>query len=169
MGRRRALVAWCLGGCLGAGMPAAAQAQPQPQPPPPPRAQAQPGPQAQSQAQSQAQPQSQQQPETAAQAATTQELRVVDGALPAGQRLLRARKGDALRWRITSNLPGEVHLHAYRISVALQPGRPAELAFTAHATGRFRLEWHAATRSAASAAAGSHHAPPLAVLEVHPR
>jgi hypothetical protein len=99
-----------------------------------------------------------------AQAQPVRELAVVDGALPPGQRLIAATKGDALRWRIVSNLPGEVHVHAYRASVALQPGRPAELAFTAHATGRFRVEWHAA-----GGAAGDHPAPPLAVLEVRPR
>ena len=71
-----------------------------------------------------------------------------------------------LRWRITSNAAGEVHLHAYRLSARLLPGQPAELVFTAFATGRFRLEWHAAGDN--SAAPDAHHAPALAVLEVLP-
>ena len=95
------------------------------------------------------------------------ELVIVDGALPAGERLIKVLKGDRLRWRITSNQPGEVHLHAYRLHVQLQPGLPGEMAFTAFATGRFRLEWHAAAAQAASAA--SHQVSPLAMFEVRPR
>ncbi len=99
-------------------------------------------------------------------------LRLVDGVVPAEQRLIRALKGDALQLRVSSNTAGELHLHAYRLSLALQPGQPAELAFTAHATGRFRFEWHAAkTPGDAPGAAppADHHAAPLAVLEVRPR
>ncbi len=96
----------------------------------------------------------------------THELRLVDGQVATGSRLLAALKGDALRWRITSNRPGQLHLHAYRLSVAVVPGQAAELAFVAHATGRFRIEWHAA--DAAATAAGQHHAAPLAMLEVRP-
>lgn len=92
------------------------------------------------------------------------ELALVDGVLQPAQRLIVAAKGDALRWRIVSNLPGEVHVHAYRVSVALQPGQAAELAFKAHASGRFRVEWHGA-----GGVPGSHHAAPLATLEVRPR
>ena len=100
-----------------------------------------------------------------AQAAGLRELVLVDGVLPDAQRLIKATKGESLRWRFISNRAGEVHLHAYRLSLVLQPGQPAELAFKAHATGRFRIEWHEA---GGTAAAGGHHAPPLAVLEVRP-
>jgi hypothetical protein len=96
------------------------------------------------------------------------ELRLVDGMLPAEQRLITALKGDTLRLRASSNTAGELHLHAYRLRLALQAGQPAELAFTAHATGRFRFEWHAAQTSGAAPPA-DHHAAPLAVLEVRPR
>ena len=92
------------------------------------------------------------------------EMQLVDGTLPAAQQLITVLQGDSLRWRFTSKLAGEVHVHAYRLNVAVQPGQTAELAFTAHATGRFRVEWHAA-----GAAPGGHHAPPLATLEVRPR
>jgi hypothetical protein len=102
-----------------------------------------------------------------AQAARPRELVLVDGALPAAERLIKATKDDALRWRVTSDRAGELHVHAYRVSLALKPGVPAELAFTVHATGRFRVEWHAAGQ--ADVAGGAHHAPPLAMLEVRPR
>jgi hypothetical protein len=93
-------------------------------------------------------------------------LHIVDGTLPPDERLIEARKGDRLRLRVTSNRAGELHLHAYRLSLALTPGETAELAFGAFATGRFRLEWHPA--KAEGAPAGGHDAAPLATLEVQP-
>jgi hypothetical protein len=93
-------------------------------------------------------------------------LHIVDGRLPPDERLIEARKGDRLRLRVTSNLAGELHLHAYRLSVALVPGEPAELAFSAFATGRFRFEWHPS--KAQGAPAEDHNAAPLATLEVRP-
>jgi uncharacterized cupredoxin-like copper-binding protein len=99
------------------------------------------------------------------------DLSIVDGALPADQRLIKVQKGQPLRWRITSNQAGELHLHAYRLHAAVKPGHTAELVFTAHATGKFRLEWHGAQDKASpkDAAPGHHHAAPLATLEVRPR
>jgi hypothetical protein len=80
-------------------------------------------------------------------------------------RVLRVLEGDAVRLRIRSDSAGEVHLHGYRLAARVLPGTAAELAFTAHATGRFRIEWHAGSGTPAP----SHHAPPLAILEVRPR
>jgi len=89
------------------------------------------------------------------------------GALTAAQRLMRVDKDDLVRWRITSDAPGEVHLHAYRLQAKLLPGKPAEISFKAYATGRYRVEWHAASANADAALA--HRAPALATLEVRPR
>jgi hypothetical protein len=97
---------------------------------------------------------------------TVLELPIANGVLPAELHLIKVQKGEHLRWRISSNTAGELHLHAYRLSAQLQAGQTTELAFVAHASGRFRLEWHGANNK--SAAAGSHHAPPLAILEVRP-
>lgn len=113
------------------------------------------------------------------------DLTVVNGALPAAQRSMRVEKGDLLRWRIVSDVPGELHLHAYRVEAKVTAGVPAELTFTAHATGRFRVEWHAvvdkaggnagdkaggkAAPSSATRVNPHHHAPPLATLEVRPK
>jgi hypothetical protein len=99
------------------------------------------------------------------------DLSITDGALPAEQRLIKVQKSQHLRWRITSNQGGELHLHAYRLHASVKPGHTAELAFTAHATGKFRLEWHGAQDKASpkDAAPGHHHAAPLATLEVRPR
>ena len=97
----------------------------------------------------------------------TRTLRIVNGALTPDQRLIKVYQGDRLRWRITSNAAGVLHLHAYRLSLQLQAGQTQELAFTAFASGRFRVEWHAAGEP--GPAAPGHHAPALALLEVQPR
>jgi hypothetical protein len=95
------------------------------------------------------------------------ELTIVHGTAPPPQRLLKVEKGDALRLRITSDAPGELHLHGYRLAAKLAPGQPAELAFTAYATGRYPLEWHAAGEAAAT---GAHRrGASLATLEVQPK
>ena len=97
----------------------------------------------------------------------TLDLSITDGLLAKELRLIKIRKGDQLRFRISSDTAGEFHLHAYRLRAPLQAGQTTELAFTAFATGRFRLEWHSA--SDIGAPSGGHHAPPLAFLEVQPR
>ena len=71
-----------------------------------------------------------------------------------------------MRLKLTSDAAGDLHLHGYRLEVQLTPGAPAELAFTAFATGRFRFEWHAENDTAK---AGDHHGAPLATLEVRPQ
>lgn len=94
------------------------------------------------------------------------ELTILRGTLPAEQRVLRAHKSDTVRLRLTSDAPGEIHLHGYRLVAKLAPAGPGELVFNAHATGRYRLEWHPAGETSKP---GGHHGPPLATLEVRPR
>ncbi|HTD91403.1 MAG TPA: hypothetical protein VK663_12120 [Burkholderiales bacterium] len=93
-------------------------------------------------------------------------LDILNGTVAAQQRLVRVDKGDAVRLYLTSDMPGELHLHGYRLAVKLKPGAASEVSFQAYATGRYPFEWHG------SADAGKnprHHAPPLAALEVLPR
>lgn len=96
----------------------------------------------------------------------TFDLTITRGALPAEQRVLRVTKGDTVRLRLTSDAPGEIHLHGYRLETKLKPGVPGELVFKAYATGRYRLEWHPAGETGKL---GGHHGPPRATLEVRPR
>ena len=96
----------------------------------------------------------------------TWKLSIVRGAVAADQRVLTVGKGDAVRLTVTSDAPGEIHLHGYRLQAQLAPGRPAQLAFKAHATGRYPLEWHGA---GAASSTRPHRGPPLATLEVRPR
>jgi FtsP/CotA-like multicopper oxidase with cupredoxin domain len=93
-------------------------------------------------------------------------MNIVHGALAAHERVLRVDKGDAVRVRVTSDAPGELHLHGYRLEAKLTPGTRAELAFTAYATGRYPFEWHGAERPGPT---GSHHGPAFAALEVRPK
>lgn len=91
-------------------------------------------------------------------------LEAVDGRLPAAQRTLRVAKGDAVAVHFTSNRAGELHLHGYRLDAKVVPARISTLRFTAHATGRYRIEWHGEGDTAAG-----HHGAPLATLEVMPK
>ena len=96
----------------------------------------------------------------------TFDLTIARGALPAKQRVLRVDKDDTVRLHLTSDAPGEIHLHGYRLATKLTPGVPGEMVFKAYATGRYRLEWHPAGETGRS---GGHHGPPPATLEVRPR
>ena len=90
-------------------------------------------------------------------------MQIIDGVIATDQQLIKVTQGDLLRWRVSSNQAGELHLHAYRLSLKLQAGEEKSIAFSAFATGRFRLEWHAEKNPAAD----QHQA--LAMLEVRPR
>lgn len=94
------------------------------------------------------------------------ELAITSGQVAKEQRLIRVDKGSAVKLRVSSDTPGSLHLHAYKIDAKLTPGVPVELNFNARATGRFRFEWHGDN---AKAKAGDYHGPPLAVLEVRPK
>ncbi len=94
------------------------------------------------------------------------DITIVRGSVPAGQRIVRVEKGDAVRLHVTSDAPGELHLHGYRLEARVTPGMPSDIAFTAYATGRFPFEWHGQHGDSGTR---SHHGPPLAALEVHPK
>ena len=96
----------------------------------------------------------------------TFDLTIARGAASAHPRVLRVEKDDIVRLRVTSEVAGNIHLHAYRLDANVAPGIPAELDFQARATGRFRIEWHAAGGAAEKA---DPHGPPLAILEVRPK
>jgi hypothetical protein len=86
------------------------------------------------------------------------ELTIKNGRLPENQRLVRVRQGDAvtLKWRTDRALT--LHLHGYDLEAQLAPETPADMQFTARATGRFPIEIHGA---------GTEHT--IGHLEVHPR
>jgi hypothetical protein len=94
----------------------------------------------------------------------TFDLRIAGGSVPADMRLVRVTQGDSVKLRWTADRATILHLHGYDIELAVEPGRAAEMAFTAHATGRFPVSVHV------PAAGGGHtHDPPLIHVEVRPR
>ena len=102
----------------------------------------------------------------AAPAEKTYNMTIFNGALPAEQRLIKVTKDDMVRLHVTSDAPGELHIHAYRVEMKLAPGKPSEISFKAYATGRYTFGWHGA---ADKVQAKGHHGPEFAVLEVYPK
>lgn len=94
------------------------------------------------------------------------ELALSGGQVAKSQSLIRVDKGATVKLRVSSDTPGNLHLHAYKLEAHVAPGAPAELSFNARATGRFRFEWHPDNGAAKD---GGHHGPPLATLEVMPK
>jgi hypothetical protein len=93
----------------------------------------------------------------------TFDLRIANGRVPADMRLIRVKQGDVVKLRWTADRRTEIHLHGYDVNKTVEPGATTELAFTAHATGRFTIEPHVATPSG-----GHAHGSILVTIEVHP-
>lgn len=94
------------------------------------------------------------------------DLRIEQGRVPDTARLMRVHEGDVVKLRCTSDRPVVLHLHGYDVEQRVSAGAVAELAFTATATGRFRIEIHAPP---AEAGGHTHEGVPLAIIEVYPR
>jgi hypothetical protein len=102
------------------------------------------------------------------------QLNLQKGVLPKAERLVQVAKGDSVRIKLTSDQPGELHLHAYRLAAKVANANQAvDVNFKAHATGRFRFEWHPAESPAkngvGSKAPVGHHHEAVATLEVKPK
>jgi len=69
-------------------------------------------------------------------------LQIRERAIAKNNRTVRVDLGDKVTLRWTTDEATELHLHGYDISLALLPGRPAEMRFTAHAAGRFPISAH---------------------------
>ena len=95
----------------------------------------------------------------------TFDLRIERGRVAQTMRLIRVRQGDAVKLRWTTDRPIVLHLHGYDIETRVEAGRPAEMAFTARATGRFPIEEHKPDARGAH----SHGEAPLVRIEVYPR
>lgn len=69
-------------------------------------------------------------------------LVVQSGRLATGPQLVKLERNDAVELTIVSDRADELHVHGYNLHLALQPGKPATLKFTAKRTGRFSFELH---------------------------
>jgi len=75
---------------------------------------------------------------------------------------------------VMSEQDGELHLHAYRLSMMVKGGEKKTLSFKAKASGKFNIKWHPKSPKSTkdmNATTQAHHAhtPPLASLEVQPQ
>ncbi len=95
----------------------------------------------------------------------TFELTVAGGKVVEAMRTIRVRERDSVRLRWTTDKPVVLHFHGYDIETRVAPGAVAEIAFEAHATGRFPIEVHGKDGAHGS----GHHHGPLVIVEIYPR
>ena len=70
---------------------------------------------------------------------------------------IQVKHGDTVTLKVDSDIPGALHLHGYDIEQGVQPGEVADFAFTADATGRYRIAFH---KSGNDGASGHDHGEP---------
>jgi len=92
------------------------------------------------------------------------ELNIQNGKVSKGSYLMKVQKGDQIRWKVLSDVDGELHIHAYHVDQIIKAQKPTLYSFIATATGRYRVEWHPESERGK----GIHHSEPLALLEVYP-
>jgi translation initiation factor IF-1 len=92
------------------------------------------------------------------------DVKIENGRVPADMRLIRIRQGDNVRLHFTSDKSIDLHLHGYDIELRVEPGKAADMAFTARAAGRFPVEQHKQHTQG-----HSHGDAPLVRIEVRPR
>ena len=76
-----------------------------------------------------------------------------------------------VKLQVTSDTPGELHIHAYRLKLTVQSPGTQTLSFQAKASGKFNIEWHPKKKERPDTNTHSQthaHAPPLASLQVEP-
>jgi len=92
-------------------------------------------------------------------------LEITKGQAPMSQQMIKVNKNDVVHLVISSDEPGDLHLHAYHLSVHVDSKIKSVLDFKAFATGRFPFEWHSEVKP--SAAPKAHHKA-LAIIDVFP-
>jgi len=98
-------------------------------------------------------------------------LHLINGKVDSKESLIRVTQGDSVDIKVQSDLPGELHLHAYRLRLPISDNNIQQLSFKAKASGKFQLEWHpkhSQNSDAQHLEQSPHHGPALASLEVLP-
>jgi len=93
------------------------------------------------------------------------DLEIEHDRVPQNMRLIRVKQGDAVKLRWTTDRSMVLHLHGYDIEKRVEPGTVTEMAFIAHATGRFSVEEHGPNARGGH----SHGEAALVRIEVRPR
>jgi hypothetical protein len=65
-----------------------------------------------------------------------------NGAPVGGVREIEVAKGDPIRLEVTPDVPAEVHVHGYEVTMEVEAGQTAKLEFPATAEGVFEVEVH---------------------------
>jgi hypothetical protein len=65
-----------------------------------------------------------------------------DGKVDPPPGRVKVQQGEAVRLVVTSDVADEVHVHGYELEVALPPGKPGTVEFTADQPGLFEVETH---------------------------
>lgn len=82
-----------------------------------------------------------QQPENATDAEARIEVRIENRKV-VGAHIIRVTQGQLVEMLWTTDEAAELHIHGYDIRFEISPDAPAEVSFTAHATGRFAVTSH---------------------------
>lgn len=73
----------------------------------------------------------------------TIDLNIANRAAGLARQDLRVKRGDTVFFNITSDEPGEIHLHGYNLTAPVAPDAPGELTVQAHTAGAFGINFHA--------------------------
>lgn len=68
------------------------------------------------------------------------EITIVDGKVAGGVQRISVEPAQQVTLRITSDVPEELHVHGYDLTLDLEPGEAGELTFTADIPGVFEVE-----------------------------
>lgn len=74
------------------------------------------------------------------------DIRIANGRIITGVQNVRVQAGQSVLIRGVSDVADSLHLHGYDKSLDLEPGKVAELTFTADVSGVFEIETHEAAK-----------------------
>ena len=97
-------------------------------------------------------------PEPSAVSATVIDLPIVNRSTALTRADLRATQGETVRLTVTTDEPGEVHLHGYDLTADVAPGHPGELVFEATTAGAFAINFHVFAAGDMAGGGSDHHA-----------
>ena len=97
-------------------------------------------------------------PEPSAVSATVIDLPIVNRSTALTRADLRATQGETVRLTVTTDEPGEVHLHGYDLTADVAPGHPGELVFEATTAGAFAINFHVFAAGDMTGSGSDHHA-----------
>ena len=80
---------------------------------------------------------------TPARPTITIDLNIANRAAGLARQDLQVKRGDTVSLHITSDEPGEIHLHGYNLTAPVAPDAPGKLTFQAHTAGAFGINFHA--------------------------